>query len=24
LIKAHGRWKSDIPKDGYIKENMNI
>ena len=22
LIKAHGRWKSDIAKDGYIKENM--
>jgi hypothetical protein len=20
--KAHGRWKSDIAKDGYIKENM--
>ena len=22
LLKAHGRWKSDIAKDGYIKENM--
>ena len=22
LFKALGRWKSDIAKDGYIKENM--
>ena len=23
LLKSHGRWKSDIAKDGYIKENLN-
>lgn len=22
LLKAHGRWKSDLSKDGYIKENL--
>ena len=24
LLKAHRKWKSDITKDGYIKENMRI
>jgi len=23
LLKSHGRWKSDIAKDGYIKESLN-
>ena len=23
LLKSHGRWKSDISKDGYIKESLN-
>ena len=23
LLKAHGRWKSDLSKDSYIKENLN-
>lgn len=23
LLKVHGRWKSDIAKDGYIKENIS-
>jgi len=23
LIKAHGRWRTDLAKDGYIKDNLN-
>ena len=23
LLKSHGRWKSDLAKDGYIKENIS-
>ena len=23
LLKAHGRWSSDLAKDGYIKDNLN-
>jgi len=23
LIKAHGRWRTDVTKDGYIKDNLN-
>lgn len=23
LIKEHGRWRTDIAKEGYIKDNIN-